>query len=351
MPTASWRRSTRWSTITRGDRAEAAARDKARALRVLVVGLGSIGRRHAANLRALGVTALAGYDPGASVPEVDGLRRVGSLEDGLAWGPDVVFVATPTHLHMQAATAAANLGCHLFIEKPLAHTAEGTESLRAAVERGGLITLVGCNMRFHPGPAEIKRLIDDGAVGTVIAARIQTGSYLPGWRPWMDYRSSYSAHAEQGGGAILDCIHELDLARWYFGPGRVLGAAVVPARTLGLEIEGVAEILIRHDSGVLSSVHLNVVQRDYRRGCQVIGERGTLYWDYEHPVVTVSRGDASVTTHALPAGWAPNQAYVDEVAGFLRCVRTLAPTVNPIEDALATLSLALTAKAMAGSVA
>ena len=238
MPTASWRRSTRWSAITRDDRAEAAAGDETRALRVLVVGLGSIGRRHAANLRTLGVTALAGYDPGASVPEVEGLRRVESLADGLAWGPDAVLVATPTHLHIQTAAAAADRGCHVFIEKPLAATLEGIDVLRAAVRRGGLVTMVGCNMRFHPGPAEVKRLIDDGAVGTVIAARIQTGSYLPAWRPSTDYRGSYSAHADQGGGAILDCIHELDLARWYFGPGRVLGAATVPARTLGLEIEG-----------------------------------------------------------------------------------------------------------------
>ena len=301
-------------------------------------------------MRALGVTALAGYDPAASVPAPDGLRRVGSLDDGLVWKPDVVFVATPPHLHIRTALAAAARGCHLFIEKPLADRAEGTEELRAVVARRGLITMVGCNMRFHPGPSEIKRLIDAGAVGPVIAARIQTGSYLPGWRPWMDYRESYSAHAEQGGGAVLDCIHELDLARWYFGPGRVVGAATVPARTLGLEVEGVAEILIRHDSGVLSSVHLNVIQRDYRRGCQVIGERGTLYWDYERPTVTVHRGDAMSAASELPAGWAPNQAYVDEVAAFLRCVRDLTPTVNPIDDALATLSLALSAKAIAGSV-
>ena len=101
---------------------------------------------------------------------------------------------------------------------------------------------------------------------------------------------------------------------------------------------------------MLSSVHLNVVQRDYRRGCQVIGERGTVYWDYEYPVVTVSRGDAPAA-HPLPVGWAPNQAYMDEVAAFLRCVRHRVATVNPIDDALATLSLAVTAKAMAGSVA
>jgi len=321
-----------------------------RALRVLVVGLGSIGRRHAANLHALGVTALAGYDPVASDdPALQGVRRIGSLDEGLSWGPDAVFVTTPTHLHTPVAVAAASRGCHVFIEKPLADRLDGIAELQAAVRRGGLTTMVGCNMRFHPGPARIKELVDTGAVGAVIAARIQTGSYLPAWRPQIDYRESYSARADQGGGAVLDCIHELDLALWYFGPGRVVAAASRPAWTLGLDVEGVAEILVRHDSGVLSSVHLNIVQRDYRRGCQVIGERGTLYWDYEYPGVIVHGERPPATTLSWPAEWTPNQAFADEAAWFLRCVRSATPTGNTIDEALATLSLALTAKAMAAS--
>ena len=131
----------------------------------------------------------------------------------------------------------------------------------------------------------VRRLLGEGAIGRVIAARIHTGSYLPEWRPGTDYRRSYSASSTRGGGAILDCIHEIDLALWYFGPGVLSASATVPAHTLGLEVEGLAEILIRHDSGVLSSVHLNFIQRDYQRECRIIGTAGTLSWTFQEPYV------------------------------------------------------------------
>jgi predicted dehydrogenase len=209
------------------------------------------------------------------------------------------------------------------------------------------VTLVGCNMRFHPGPSQVKRLIDEGTIGRVIAARIHTGSYLPDWRPNEDYQQSYSASVAQGGGAILDCIHEIDLALWYFGPGDVVGAASLSADSIGLEVEGLAEILIRHQSGVLSSVHLNFVQRDYRRACQIIGTDGSLYWDFEDSKVRCYKANSEWQVFDQPAGWIANQMYLDEVAYFLRCVVTGTCTFNSLEQGLATLHVALAAKEQA----
>ena len=141
-------------------------------------------------------------------------------------------------------------------------------------------------MRFHPGPATIKRLLGQGAIGEVIAARIQSGSFLPRWRTQQHYHGSYSA-SPLWGGALLDCIHEIDLALWYFGSATIAGAATLPAKSLGLETDGLAEIILEHGTGVLCSVHLNFVQRDYRRTCQVIGSEGTIYWDLADHCVEV----------------------------------------------------------------
>jgi len=268
------------------------------------------------------------------------------LERALEWNPDLVVIASPTHFHAEQALATARYGCPLFIEKPLSHSLEGLDILCAEVDRRNLVTMVGCNMRFHPGPAMVKRLIGEGAIGKIIAARIQTGSYLPRWRPSQDYRNSYSASSKWGG-VILDCIHEIDLALWYFGPASVVAAARLPATTIGLEIDGLAEIILNHKSSVLSNLHLNFVQRDYRRACQVIGSEGTIYWDFGHRQVEVFGPDGELRESFLePRGWQVNQMYVDELDHFLRAVQSGRPTCNPVSQGLVALQLAITAKTM-----
>jgi predicted dehydrogenase len=317
-------------------------------MKALVLGCGSIGTRHLHNLRALAVPALAVVEPDATrrarAAAEAGAAAFADLDAGLAWRPDLAVVATPTAGHAAAALRAARAGCHLFVEKPLSHTPEGLAELAAEAEARGLVTLVGCNMRFHPGPARVKALIDGGAVGRVLAARLQAGSYLPRWRPGQDYRAGYSAATDQGG-AILDCIHEIDLALWYSGPARLAACLRRPAASLGLETDGLAELLLEHDSGVVSSVHLNFVQRDYRRGCQVIGTEGTLYWDFAERRVDLYGPDgARGRSFAEPPGWQLNQMYLDEMDHFLDRVRQRRPTVNSIAGGAAALAIALAAR-------
>lgn len=316
-------------------------------LRCLVMGCGSIGLRHIQNLLTLQAGAITAYDP---LPErrqaaaALGVAVTETLEAAWERHPEVAFITASTQMHTALALQAARHGCHLFVEKPLAHTLEGLEPLLAEAEQRRLVTMVGCNMRFHPGPDAIKKLLDDQAIGDVIAARIQTGSYLPRWRPQQDYHQSYSASPEWGG-AILDCIHELDLAVWYLGPAKLAGAALRPARAIGLEADGLAEILLAHASGALSEVHLNFVQRDYRRTCQIIGAAGTLYWDFTQHQVQVYGPEGTLRqTCPGPAGWQVNQMYLDELQHFLRAVRQATPTTNPLASSLAVLRLALEAR-------
>ena len=323
----------------RGDRAP---------LCILVVGCGSIGKRRIGNLVTLNAGEILAFDLRSDrrdeIETQYGVKVLDRLEDAWGRGPDVALIAVPTSLHVSIALQAAEQGCHLFIEKPLSDRLDGLDRLLDVVRRRKLVTLVACNMRFHPGPYRVKRLIDEGVIGRVIAARIQTGSYLPDWRPHEDYREGYSASRTQGGGAVLDCIHEIDLALWYFGPGEVVAAASLPAVSIGLEVEGLMEILIRHQSGVLSSVHLNFVQRDYRRGCQIIGTNGSLYWDFEDRKVRWYRPSGEWEVFDQPDGWMTNQMYLDEITYFLRCVWNRADTFSNVEDGLAALQMALTAR-------
>ncbi|HXG87647.1 MAG TPA: Gfo/Idh/MocA family oxidoreductase [Vicinamibacterales bacterium] len=312
-----------------------------------MLGCGSIGRRHLRNLHALGSGALLAFDPQPAAAEgltaEIGVATVTSLEDVWAWRPDAVVVASPSHLHLSQARAALAGGAHLFVEKPVSHTMAGVPELASAARAAGLVTMVGCNMRFHPGPAGVKRILDSQRLGRPFSARIQTSSFLPDWRPTSDYRASYSASNECGGGAILDCIHEIDLALWYFGEGRLEAAAMRSATSIGLDVEGFAELLIAHQQNTLSSVHLSFVQRDYRRGCQIACEDGTIYWDFAEPVIRLVRG-GETTRESLPLDWAVNQMYLDEMSHFLDAVQAGRETMCPIEAGQRALALALAAR-------
>ena len=318
-------------------------------MKVLIIGGGSIGTRHLRNLRTLGVDAVAVADPDEARRQAalaEGAREVfPDLAAGFDWQPTIALITSPSHLHISQATMAARRGCDLFIEKPLSHSSEGLAELATLVAERGLITLVGCNMRFHPGPAKVKELIQQGAIGRVLFARVHTCSYLPGWRPTRDYRQTYSAQAKQGGGCILDCIHEIDLARWYFGDVTEVFCSAEHCSALEVDTEDVAVLLCRHATGAHSEIHLDFVSRTYERGCHVVGADGSIFWDFNAGTVRLFQAAGERWT-AFPqaADFQVNQIYVDEMRHFLDCVAGRRQTTLPVADGVRVMALALAAK-------
>ncbi len=322
-------------------------------IKALVVGGGSIGARHLSNLSRLGINYSALVEPDPQRRESvcdDSILGFADLKTGLEWGPDLVVIATPSHLHAEQALEAARRGIHLFIEKPLSHLEDGLAELSREIDRQRLITLVGCNMRFHPGPARVKKLLDQGVVGRVLFARVHTGSYLPDWRPWQDYRKSYSASSSMGGGCILDCIHEIDLARWYLGDVESVFCSAGHLSSLEMDVEDVATLICKHSRGATSEIHLDYVQRTYERGCQIVGEKGTIFWDYSQGEVRwFDALEDSWTRFMGPKSWDPNQMYLDEMEHFLECVRHGRRTIFPVSDAVRVMNIVFAAKASARS--
>lgn len=317
-------------------------------MRILVVGCGSIGLRHMRNLRALGINDLLGFDTAAGARERAqkdcGARLFDSLDEALNLNPTLALICTPPHLHVSAALQAAAAGCHLFIEKPLANHMEGLDLLAGEVRRRRLITLVGCNMRFHHGPASIKRLLAQGVVGNVISAILDAGQYMPDWHPELDYRNRYSASNEMGGGVVLDGIHEIDYARWLFGEISEVFAYGGKRSTLDIDVEDVADILMKFESGASAMIHIDYIQRAYSRSCKVIGEQGTIVWDINQDLRWYSAAIGQWTTIEAPHGYNINQMYLDEMAHLLECVRQQKPTTLEIEEAICVTRWALRIK-------
>lgn len=320
--------------------------------RFVVAGCGSIGKRHLRNLLELRAGEVLAYDVRAErrheVGAALGVETLASLEEVWARQPDVLLVAVPSALHLPLALAAAERGIHLFIEKPLASGWDGVDRLLSLVRQREIVTLVGCNLRFHPGLALVKQLLGEQSVGRLIAARVEVGQYLPDWHPWEDYRQSYSARAELGGGIILDAIHEIDYIRWLLGEITRVTCCAEKLSALEIDTEDTAAIIARCANRAIVEIHLDYIQRAYRRTCQIIGDEGTIHWDYGAGEVRwYSAHDRRWQTFSNPAGWQPNQMYVDEMAHYLRCLAGEEAAALDVSEAAQVLRIALAAKTSA----
>ncbi len=313
----------------------------------LVIGCGSIGTRHARHLSTVGVEVLlydVDHDRTETVAEtVDG-KTCSSLDTGLRSDPDIVFVTTPSNHHIKPAKKAAIKGCDLFIEKPLSHRTEGIKDLLENIENNNLTTMIGCNMRFHPAIETARELLKEDRIGTVLSARIEGGSYLPDWHPDDDYRQMYSAKAGIGG-VVLDYIHEINYARWLFGEIATVSAIVGEASSLDIETEDTAAIISRTDTDTILEFHLDYVQRKYSRSYHIIGEQGTIRWDWGNQSVRRYDPDNEAwITEATWDEWETDQMYLDEIKHFLSCVENNSETRSSIHDGYQDLKVALAAK-------
>src|SRR5262249_33649455 len=199
---------------------------------------------------------------------------------------------------------------------------------------------------FHPGPKRVKKLLTERALGRVLFARLHAGSYLPNWRPSQDYRLNYAAREGTGGGCILDCIHEIDLARWYLGEVQSVFCWAGHISSLEIETEDVALLVFRHEGGSFSEVHLDYVQRTYERGCQIVGELGSIFWDFANQQVRWYDGVLDKwTTFQQPEGWELNEMYLDEMRHFIDCLEGGQDSVVPIPEAVAVMGIVFAAKA------
>jgi len=310
-------------------------------MRFLVVGTGSVGARHCQNLGALGHAVMAwDVDPARldEVSGVTGVKTAGSLDQALVTRPDAALICTPPSSHVRLALQAVDAGAHLFIEKPLAASTSDALTLIDEVERRGRILAVGFNLRFLPSLRRVKTLLDDKRIGKVLAVRAEFGSYLPDWRPGRDYRLNYAVSPELGGGVLLDAIHELDYLTWFFDDVSEVSGTVEHRSRLAGETEDLAEITLRFKSGVLAQVHLDYFQRTYHRTLKVIGDAGTILWDFSEQTVTVLMPDVAPEVISVPDG-DRNEMYLEEMRHFVRCLEGCElPIVNG-REALRSLRL------------
>lgn len=315
-------------------------------LAVLIVGCGSIGKRHARVLTRLGITDLRACDPipaqretmRAQTPSV---RLYDSFDAALNDTPDAVWICTPPELHVPMAMQAIRAGAHVFCEKPLSDTLDGIEDLVALADAHDKRVMVGLCFRYHEGLRRAKKYLDEGRIGRLVSVRALMGEHLPDVRP--DYRTLFSA---QRGGAF-DLMHDIDLAIWFAGQAvRTVYAISGTYSDIGIRAPDVVEILMDFEDRCVASVHLDFFQRPRRRQIELLGTEGTL-------VVEFARWDACTvyTFSAAQGEWQIEEMSTDrddmfiaEDREFLQSVAEGKPIACTIAEARKSLEVVVAAQ-------
>lgn len=247
-------------------------------MKLLVVGCGSIGRRHAGHAARLAEVAVFDRDASLaeSVARECGARAFPRLEDALDWGPQGAVIAVPHRAHLPTAHSALRAGAHVLVEKPLSHSMDGVEAFLSTVRASGRRAYGVCNMRFHPGPDALQRALP--SLGRPLFARAHVGNYLPAMRPGRDYRQLYAAQRIEGGGAVLDTVHEIDYLSWMLGPVSAVSCRAERLGDLDIDVEDHALLSLTLGPGVRASAEVDYLRARKSRGCEIVGTGGVLSW-------------------------------------------------------------------------
>lgn len=290
-------------------------------MKILVIGGGSIGRRHLRNLLQMGYENLfcLRRKPDAVFEKEHSCQVICSQEEISTLKPEVIFVCSPSSLHEEGLRSAHSAGAHIFMEKPLTHDASSLQRIRSEImpELKGIF-FIGFMLRFHPLVKKLQELLEKEAIGKLFSARFEFGSYLPSWHPWEDHRDGYAARKNLGGGVINTITHELDLMLHLLGEPESVYASTANTGCLEIETEELCEAIFRYPWG-LAGIHLDFLQKDYDRRIRLLGAEGKIEWNWhENRLLLKKHGQDE---QEIPLGlFDVNQLYLDELKYFFSLI-------------------------------
>ncbi|WP_439488461.1 Gfo/Idh/MocA family protein [Algoriphagus sp.] len=311
--------------------------------KILIRGLGSIGKRHCENLLHLGFRDLVLVSSKPKFPDSwPDLPVYTSVEEACV---DHRFthgiIASPTAYHIEDLIKLLNFDIrHIYLEKPVSHNYELVESIiKKASDKANV--KVGFDLHFDPGMMKVKELLDNKEIGEIYSANSFVGQYLPDWRPHEDYRKGMSASTEKGGGVMLDLVHEFDYLCWLLGNPKQVSAIYQRNPELEIDTEDVADVLIGFEKRITGTIHLDYHQKSLIRSCTITGEKGTVLWDLAARTVSVHYKTGARTEFDF-SQFERNDRYIAIIDAFMKGYED--ERLTSFENGAKSLGLVLAAK-------
>lgn len=283
-----------------------------------VIGLGSISNRHRQNIRQIFKKATIIVAPSNPLSTKKNIQNYDIYESDfknlLKHRLNFVIVASPSTFHLNHAEPFIRANIPLLIEKPIAASAKDATALLQLIEQYQSRVAVGYCLRFLPSAIKAREVIQKQMLGSIYNIEINSGSYLPNWRPGIDYKNSVSASQSLGGGALLELSHELDYYQWIFGNLTIDKCYLRSSSELGLGVEDVVDIIGRDSmSNSQVHIHLDFLQKEPIRLLKVLGSKGVMEWNIIDNTVRV-RGEKSLQFDYNTYNF--EQIYADELIAF-----------------------------------
>ena len=301
-------------------------------MNVLIVGLGSIAKKHITALRnSVNDVNLYALRSSESAADYEDIVNVWSIAELNTIQIDFAIVSNPTSQHVVTIKQLLALNCPLFIEKPLADNLN-FDNVLSEVKKKGIITYVACNLRFLHCIKFVKDQLDTGSK-RLNEANIYCGSYLPDWRLG-NFREYYSAKPELGGGVHLDLIHELDYTYWLFGEPASVSKTLSKNSSIDVNVFDYANYALNYKN-FSASVILNYYRRDPKRTLELVFDDET--WEVDLRQNSVVSGGRTL----FQSTQTNTETYSDQMNYFVDIVKNGKPSFNSIEDSYNVLKICL----------
>jgi len=313
--------------------------------KLLIVGFGSIGKRHAEIIRE--------YYPHIELKiltrnlldkrhyESENLGFCTSINEAIEFKPEAAIIANPATKHLEISQALAEQGIHLLIEKPIAAESDGVQSLIDFCKKNNLVLMTAYNIRFLPTLQEFRKLLEKEIIGRVLSIRAEVGSYLPDWRPDIDYRKIVSSQKILGGGVTLELSHEIDYLSWIFGPIKWVKAHSSKQSNLEIDVEDTVQVIFACEKSkkyeLIGSLSMDFIRQDPSRFCLAVGEKGSLIWDGISGQVRLfsdTRKEWEIIFSDKPH---INFTYIEEIKHFFSSIENASQPLISGDDGLKTL--------------
>jgi len=333
-------------------------------MKILMIGLGSIGQRHVRNIRkcygdsveiiAYRVRGLhhtfsdtMQIRDGVSFEEEYGVTAYYDLSEALVERPDVAFITNITSEHIPCAIKAAEAGCDIFLEKPISTSMEGISKLQSIIAEKKLVVGVGFQNRYHPCLKRLKELLSQNVIGNILSVDVEMGERLITMHSYEDYRGTYMAQKRLGGGVIFNQqIHELDYISWLFGTPVSVYSVNGKFSDLEIDVEDVCSSLYvveREGRRIPVYAHADFLQSPPVRRCKVIGSEGRLEVDLLKPSLNIIKSEQEPVHHNFD-NFNRNSMFIDELNDFFECIKSRKMPAISLDAGIISLKMALGAQ-------
>ena len=289
---------------------------------VLVIGYGSIAKRHINNIikidKTIRILVVTKQKKIKSHKKIEFYKKI---KEAIKQNPNCAIICSRTFLHLKQATYLSKNKIHLLIEKPISVDCNGIRNLYKICRKNKLILMVGYNLLFDESLIKFKKLVKQNRFGKLLSVVSEVGYYLPYWRKDRDYKNTNSAKKKYGGGVLLELSHDLNYLIWIFGYISWISTALFKKSDLNIDVEDTAYSLIGFKNNLVATLHQDFLRENYTRKCIAKFEKCTLMWNYKNKSIYKKVRDNKKWSLIFKSKHNKNVSYLDEIRFFFKNIK------------------------------